>query len=374
MKKLILIFTSFIILSQTLNSQINSTKNFDERSDYWNMAFTGGGLLSLIDRIEKDNSILAGYNAGFEMFYDMNKEKSAVVINVNYGRIKKRVLNTESVNNNTYTEYFELTFGPRFYLGKRYFFETVLGNYVVNQVTNRPQPVGLEYNPEILLENATFCFGVGIGSGSRFKLSDNFDVIIKGKMNFLLPQLNAILYAGLNTGIVFNNKKIETEIETKYSKNRTWSVTVSGGINNPELFHSDEYRLAGNIGIEGAYRSAPKFEVYGSINYNKIDKRTSLNYDGSITDLTFGPRFMFGEEKYLSFIELGMGLYMQDYQYDYYSDNSGPFMGINFGTGLIIGINEHIGFPIKGKIHLLFNERNHPGGFLTATGGLRYTL
>jgi hypothetical protein len=338
------------------------------------MAFTGGALLSLIDRVEEDNTIFAGYNAGFEMFYDMNKKKSAVVINLNYGRIKKQAPNTESDGDNTYTEYFELSFGPRFYLGKSYFIETLLGNFFVIYVTNRPTPVGQEYNPGILLENATMCFGVGIGTGSRFKLSDDFDVIIKGKINFLLPGLKTILYAGLNTGIVFHNKKRDPEIEKQYYKNGTWSVTVTGGIINPELFHSADYEAAENIGIEGAYRSTPRFEVYGNLEYNRIKRNDRYTSGEGIVDLILGPRFLVGTKKYLGFFELGMGLYMQDYQYDYYSDNSGPFTGVNFGTGVIFNINEHIGIPLKGKMHLVFNGNNRPGGYFTAAGGLRYTL
>jgi len=203
MKKLILIAISFIISSNILYSQV---KKETERPDYWNMAYTGGALLSLIDRVEEDNTIFAGYNAGFEMFCDLNKGKSAIVINLNYGRIKKHPHNLESVTDYTYAEYFELTFGPRFYISKGYFVESLLGNFAVNDVSNMLKQVGLEYYPGSVLTNTSIYFGASIGAGSRIRLSDDFDAIIKGRVNFLLAGHEPILYAGLNTGIVFNNK------------------------------------------------------------------------------------------------------------------------------------------------------------------------
>ena len=129
-----------------------------------------------------------------------------------------------------------------------------------------------------------------------------------------------------------------------------------------------------HIYVEGAYRSAPKFEVYGNLEYNEI-KRNSSYYTGrSFIDLIFGPRFLFGNEKYLSFFELGMGMYIQDYLSAYYSNEDVPYVGVNFGAGVIINVNEHIGFPIKGKMHLIFNGINRPGGYLTTAAGLRYVL
>lgn len=369
MKKLILIIISFIISSNILYSQI---KNETERSDYWNMAYSGGTLLSFIDRVDKDNELYPGYNAGFEMFCDINSGKSAIVINLNYGRIKKHPYNLESVTDYMYTEYFELTFGPRFNIGKGYFVESLLGNYAVNNVTNMSKQVGLEYYPGSLI-NTSIYFGASAGAGIRIKLSDDFDAIIKGRVNFLLAGHDPIVYAGLNTGIVFNNK-IDPETDIKYSKKGSWSVTISGGISNPELFRNDEYRVAPNFGIEGAYRSSPRFEAYGNIDYNGIVNKSSVLTDRRITDIIFGPRFFIGPDKYLSFFEIGTGLYFDYYNIYSVYERDNIYAGVNIGTGVIISLNEHIGFPLKGKMHLMFNDRNHPGGFLTASGGLRYTL
>ena len=133
-------------------------------------------------------------------------------------------------------------------------------------------------------------------------------------------------------------------------------------------------KIGGNIGAEIAYRSEPKFEIYGNLDFNSVNCRNSAIYSSNTIDLICGPRFMIGTEKYKSFFELGMGLYLQDNQYDYYSVDSGLYLGLNFGTGLIINLNEQFGIPLKGKMHLVFNGNNKPGGFLTATGGLRYTL
>ena len=205
-------------------------------------------------------------------------------------------------------------------------------------------------------------------------LTGDIDAIIKGRINYLFPGLNSVLSAGLTTGIAFLNKKMEPEVEKLYSKNGSWSVTVSGGINNPELFHSANFNAAGNAGAEVAYRSAPKFEVYGNLEYNEIKRNPSYHTGRASIDLAVGPRFLFGHEKYLSFFELGMGLYIQDYLNSYYSYGDVPYLGINFGAGIIINVNKHIGFPIKGKIHMILNGNDHPGGFLTATGGLRYIL
>ena len=218
------------------------------------------------------------------------------------------------------------------------------------------------------------CFGIGAGTGAIFRLSKDFSAIIKGNLNYMVPGRYLILFGGLTAGIIFTNKKAESETEKRYKKKGSWSVTVSGGINNPELFRSVDYKAAMHIYVEGAYRSAPKFEVYGNLEYNEIKRVSGYKRGSSLIDLIFGPRFLFGNEKYLSFFELGMGMYIQDYLSAYYSNEDVPYVGVNFGAGVIINVNEHIGFPIKGKMHLIFNGINRPGGYLTTAAGLRYVL
>lgn len=362
MKKLILFLSLLLILYSVSFPQNILQNKSTEQTDYWNMAFTGGALFNLIDNIKNDNRFRTGYVAGFDLSYDLKNKNSALVITANYGRIK--YLFKEYPAFNSYKEYYELTFGPRFYIGKKYFVETLLGNYIVNYTQERP-----ETHEDIYLR-----FGIDAGAGLIIKITNDFDAVIKGRTNFLLTGERTILSGSLTTGIVFRNKKIEPEIEKRYSKNGVWSVTVSGGINNPELFRSVNYLAAGHIDVEGAYKSTPKFEVYGNLEYNEIERNPSYYTRRSLIDLNFGPRFLFGHDKYLSFFELGMGLYIQDYLNAYYSNGDIPYMGVNFGGGIIININKHIGFPVRSKIHLVFNGNNKPGGFLTATGGLRYTL
>jgi hypothetical protein len=371
MKKLILFLSLLLIHNSIPFSQNILHQKSSEQTDYWNMAFYGGALFNLIDNIDKDNKFRTGYIGGFDLSYDMKGRKSAIVITANYGRIKYTY--NYSPEFDSYKEYYEITFGPRFYLGKGYFAETLLGNYIINYTSTRPDPVGLEYQSGFFGKGFYVCFGAGACVGTRVKLTGDFDLIIKGRMNYLLPELKSVLSFGLTSGIVFLNKKIEPVVEKQYSKNGTWSITVSGGINNPELFRSVDYKAGGHIDVEGAYRSAPKFEVYGNLEYNEIKRNPEHSAGRSIIDLNFGPRFLFGKEKYLSFFEMGMGLYIQDYLNTYYSNGDIPYMGINFGTGIIINVNEHIGFPVKGKIHMIFNGNDKPGGYLTATGGLRYT-
>jgi hypothetical protein len=372
MKKLILIPSLLLILYSISFSQNILHQKSSEQDDYWNMAFTGGTLFNAVDNVEKDNIFRAGYTAGFDLFCNMLGKKSAIVVTAGYSRIKYTSNNYAGLN--PYKEYYELTFGPRFYLGKGYFVETLLGNYIINYAYDMPRSVGLEYYGGRLAEELYTCFGINAGAGTQLELTEDFDGIIKGRINFILPDLKSTIYAGLTAGIVFRNKKIEPETEKLYSKNGTWSFTVSGGINNPELFHSSNYNIGGNAAAELAYRSAPKFEVYGNLEYNEIQRNPDYSRGRSLIDLTFGPRFLFGKEKYLSFCELGMGMYIQDYLNTYYSNGDVPYMGVNFGTGVIINVNKHIGFPFRGKIHLIFNGNSHPGGYLTATGGLRYVL
>jgi len=76
----------------------------------------------------------------------------------------------------------------------------------------------------------------------------------------------------------------------------------------------------------------------------------------------------------LSFFEIGTGFYFDYYNIYSVYERDNISAGVNIGTGVVISLNEHIGFPLKSKIHLIFNDRNRPGGYLTAAGGLRYTL
>jgi hypothetical protein len=369
MKKLIVSLSLLLILySVSFSQNILQTKS-TEQTDYWNMAFTGGAFFNFIDNVKNDNRFRAGYAAGFDLSYDMKGKKSAIVITANYSRIKYTLNKYSGLN--YYKEYYEFTFGPRFYIGKKYFAETLLGNYIVNYTLERPE---ILYYSGGLHEDIYLRFGIGAGAGLIINITKDFDAVIKGRTNLMLTGEKSIISGSLTTGIVFRNNKIEPETERLYSKNGLWSVTVSGGINNPELFRSVDYQAAGHIDVEGAYRSAPKFEVYGNLEYNEIKRVSGYKHGSSLIDLNFGPRFLFGNEKYLSFFELGMGMYIQDYLSGYYSNGDVPYMGVNFGSGIIINANKHISFPLRGKIHLIFNGNNHPGGFLTATGGLRYML
>ena len=374
MKKLIVILVSILFTFQESLPQANFISTSSNRPSYWNIAYTGGVLFNINDKIEKDRKYYPGYNAGLEIYYNMEDRKSAILFRINYGRMKNQTLEKEYYREERYAEFIELTFGPRFYIAKKYFIEGVMGNYITGYNGRRIYMVDPEFNISNLQRDVYMGFGAAIGAGSVLKLSENFDIIIKCKLNALFPILKTILYTEINTGIVFHNKKIDRDVEKKFMKENDWSVTASGGLTNPEFFHNERFEMTASAGFEAACRTDPGFEVYGGLNYNGIRRKGDYENEKVIIDITFGPRFLIGNGTNLGFVEMGTGFYVFSPVSNSYRVTDDLYVGLNIGTGILATMLKDLGFLVKSKMHFIFNERGEPGGYLTVAGGVRYEL
>jgi hypothetical protein len=296
------------------------------------------------------------------LFYTLEDKKSALVFSFGTSREQARSLSSTNFYKTGSTVKKELLFGPRFYIGKDYFVEALIGNFLTRynfKIDEGKSPISG------LIDYEQISAGIGgtIGAGKTFKLSDKIEAVVKAKVSFGLPELKTILNASLNAGIIFNNKKIEKENDFEDSRN--WTVSVTGGVVSPGFLQSANYDIGANYGIEAAIRKSPGIESFCSLNFVTINKKYTSS-DRNIVNLTFGPRFFFGGKGYKALAEMSTGFYVYD--------SDALNLGANFGPGIIISITKYVAFTAKSNIHIIFNHKNQPGSFLTASGGLRYTL
>ena len=370
MNKLILI-PCFIILFTSLSfSQVKKSENKPDNSGYWNASFSAGPMYTL-DKTDFGHVYYPGYNAGFEIFYTMKDQKSSIIFGFSFSKAQAHDFENNLYKQSGFTEKKEFTFGPRFYLGKGYFVEAALEDFLSSynfRVTEDKAMVGLGHS-DITYAGA----GGALGAGRIFRLSQNTGLIVKARFSFGFLDKKAILNSILNAGIIFNNRETGNETEQKLQKSN-WSFTVSGGFTNPEFFHSANYNIAGNFGFEAAFRNTSKSELFWNLNYNKVSVDNNFLNTRNIIDITFGPRFFFGNNKIAAFTEIGAGLYFYNHIREQNIKPNAMVIGGKVGPGMIFGISKHIAITAKSDMHLVFDEGRHPGGFLTVSGGLKYML
>ena len=369
MKKLILIPGLILILAfQYSFSQVKNSDNPQFRSSYWNISFSAGPTFNSIDRLNSDYKYNPGYGVDFELFYTLEDKKSAIVFCFGISKEQARSLDNTNYYKIGSTVKKELLFGPRFYIGKGFFVEGLIGNFLTRY--NFKIDEGKSQISGLLdYEHVSAGIGGAIGAGKTFRLSDNLEADVKAQITFGLPELNTILKTSLNAGIIFNNEKIEKGNDVQ--DGNIWTVSLTGGVISPEFLHSTEYDIGANCGIEAALRKSSRVEVFCGLNYSKINEKYTSSSDRNIINFMFGPRFFFGSSNYLVFTEISTGFYIYDVGND---PIDALYLGGNFGPGIILSITKYVGFTAKSNIHIIFNHKNQPGSLLTASGGLRYEL
>ena len=368
MKKLILIPCLIIFLFSYFSySQIKSIEPNTDKG-YWNASFSAGPAF-INDAVDKEHSYFPGYNAGFEVFYMMKNQSSAVVLGFSFSRAQAH--DYQYNNQPGYTEKKEITFGPRFYTGKGYYFEAALSNFLSSYNFPAPDDPGLRILG--IYDRVYSGAGFEIGAGKTFDISSSTGLILKARIGLGLISKATILNSSLNAGIVFNNKETMKETGQKPAGSK-WYITLTGGLINPEFFHSANYSLGGNFGVEAALKNNPNSEFFWGLSYHQVKANTTSMSTRNIIDVMSGPRFYFGSQKASAFFEMGAGLYFYNH---IKADNITPnaiIIGGKFGPGISVSISKHFSFIAKSNIHFVFDDRRHPAGFLTAAGGLRYML
>lgn len=376
MKKQIIPGIILILIVQHSFTQIKSTKDTASQTGFWSIGYTGGAAIKLIDNTRETNKSFAGYTTGISLYINID-EKSSIGVEANYGRFANKDIYHFNRLEKDYISYIELTFGPKFQLGKNYYLSVHLGNYFLtyNYEDEYYSPYTYFYSNE---RSATYPgFGASFEGGKIFKFSKSFDLTVNGKLSLGLPGMEPVIYGMLRAGVIFNNGKTAEKDRKKLPSEKTHSISLSGGITDPSFFNNDNYRITPNIGIEGTLKTSPKIELYGNVTYNKILDEYSYFFNtayGSITEITTGPRFIIGSQKYAGFVQPGVGLYLYYHRIRSSSSEEEMFYGINASAGFMINVFNDFRVVIKSGAHIIFDEQVRPGGYINTSGGIRYEL
>jgi hypothetical protein len=372
MKKLIVLAISLLaILPKSFSQTGNITSDVRKNSSYWDISYTIGSALIIYNDLKKVYKYNPGYSLGLDLQYNFDEKSEGIIFGASYTRVDRKRVEHE------YVDFIGITVGPHFTIAEKYFAEAGFGNYFVNH-TGHKYLEFIDQSTESLEYDTYIGFGLNAGAGVKIDIGSNLNLLLKGKINLLFPDLKNIVYAGLYTGITFDNKTSDVKLEKQLSKNPSWGIALTGGVTSPDFFTNNRFKTSGNIGIDAALRTSLKFEAYGSLNHNLINRKNLQSGDliqRSYSDFTFGPRWFIGKDKYLAFVELGGGVYV------HYSGGTDPYTdddlypGISFGTGMLLNVYKSLGIIVKDKIHFIFNgENSYPGGYLTVAGGVRYEL
>lgn len=370
-------FFPIILFGQTISNPSQNDSNYN----YWSLAYMGGTSFSLIDRTnnqqyysgyQTNNLQRAGWNIGLDMLGSVDR---------NLGIFFSTSYTSLSTHNTAYSNYsfFEITFGPRFfdiYNREKYFIEAGMGNYWIfksSRAYSGVEPYSYYSSEEFSAPDMGF--GLNVGAGVLYSLTNNTDLLLRCKIHYALPVLKSVLYAGINTGIVFNNGKDQKKESTVDENNKAWSFTLSGGIYIPAYSEYYRYSTSGTTGLEIARKAGQSYEIFGKLNYNYIGRDVDYfsHYDLYLIDVSLGPRFYFGEKNTKVFMEIGSGVYYYTSQATYFFRDalSG---GFNLGTGIKQKLNGNVSLVLKSNAHLLFSVRNYPAAYITATGGIRLEI
>ena len=375
MKKLSITGIILTLFVQHSLAQIKSVEDSSAETGFWSIGYTGGAAIKLFDNTGETNKSFAGYTAGISLYINID-EKSSIGAEANYGRFANKDVYHFNRLEKDYTTYFELTFGPKFNIGKNYYFSVHLGNYFLTYNYEDEYYSNYTYYSVNMRTNTYPGFGASFEAGKIFEFSKSFDLTVNGKLSLGLPGMKPVLRGMLRAGVIFNNGKAAESDRTKLPE-KTHSISLSGGITDPSVFNKVNHPITPNIGIEGTLRTSPKIELYGNVTYNEILGNYSRFYNtahGSITELTAGPRFMIGSQKYAGFVQPGGGLYLYyNRTRSGYSEEE-MFYGINAGAGFMVNVFNDFSVIIKSRIHIIFDGQVRPGGYINTTGGIRYEL
>ena len=166
---------------------------------------------------------------------------------------------------------------------------------------------------------------------------------------------------------------LQAQSKLKQSK---FSISIQGGAFLPVGDESDEYNIGGNAGLGLNYKFNSTIEIYAEGNHNFTGYKPltyygapPTNYNGkpSIFDMGIGTRFIFGQSKFKTFVEGGVGMYMfyypaSTYTFSYIDPKTGntiystftvesyndEFLGTHVGLGEMFNVSINIDLYLRG--------------------------
>lgn len=370
MKTLILAVIYYSVFSSVIYSQNRMASRPDFKDEYWKISFVAGGSLQLHETIDElSEGILGGYNGGFELSYNFEKEKTEAVISVLYSSFEKKIdqVSISCDNRKRSIQFFEISFGPKFYIGSTYFVQAAMGNYIHSYKMIIPQShLGYVYN--IYDVDVHAGFGFNIGGGKKVSISKSLDLNLTAKFHSSFARLQSIDYITLNAGLVMKNDVVNSE--NKYNIT-PFSLSVYGGIVQPEFFHSDRYQVSDFFGLDGGFSKSNNNEIFITMLLSHFRNTEDENYrkDDIVFETAAGPRYFIGIDKTRGFVEFGGGFYV----YDSSNRESDIYLGTNAGVGLIHYVSSRLGVTLRTKMHILLGL-NAPSPYLNAGAGVRWDI
>jgi hypothetical protein len=370
MKAIFLAVIFQIILYSFSYSQGYKFQTYDSTDDYWSMSFFGGGAYRLIHSGDDVDLSTFGATGGLEAAINFPNANYSLLFDIGFSSFPFTTSETDYYPNRKFkNEEIEISFGSRFYLKNNFFVQGAIGMYVHSFRRIYKYDI---IDPEFYYflndySNYAAGFGFNIGGGKLFSLSKTVSLITIGKIHFSSPENKGILYFTLNAGIQIKNNNT---VQKSGQKNSNISAAVYSGFANYEGFHSLEYEILPNLGIEGTYRTGVN-ELFINVFYNQFKhKYSSSNQPKTLTTILIGERLFIGNETTRGFFEFGGGMYAYDNNTS--SRTPADNVGIITGTGLIQKLYSNLSGIIKADFNWIFNEHLNESRFLTLDGGLRW--
>ncbi|RPI19744.1 MAG: hypothetical protein EHM58_00630 [Ignavibacteriae bacterium] len=370
MKAIMSVVILQLIFSSFLFSQKKETiGKININNRYWSLGITGGGAAYLIDDIyPKKINPLPGFTFGTEISYNFSGLNSSLLFSVNYTSFNVSPSKYEYHGNKIKDkiENIEISIGPRFFTGKNYFIQGSFGNYIhFGRYVNENNVYGKLYNTY-----TDAGLGFSIAAGRFIPLSKSLDLLMEGKIHSVLPQLKEVLYFTLNAGVVLNGKGNGL----KQNSLNNYSIAVSGGITNFDMFYTKEYKTKPNIGLEIGYKTGGnEFLIIGM--YNKIKNYRDNEYiSRSLASITAGERIYIGEKNIKGFFEIGGGLYGSSRTRSgiVETSDSKSGIGITAGAGVMYNITSRLNVIAKSVFNTIFSDKIKESPFITLQAGLRW--
>jgi hypothetical protein len=239
-----------------------------------------------------------------------------------------------------------------------------MGNYIHSFRTKIPQSIIYEINDVDVHAG----FGFNFGGGKKISLSKSLDLNLTAKLHSSFPSLKNVEYITLNAGLVMKNDIAAPENSYNTSP---FSISVFGGIIQPEFFHSDRYRVSDFFGLDGGFGKLSHSEIFATLLFSRFRYAEYLNSSKNdiVLEASAGPRYFIGTDKTRGFVEFGGGLYI----FDSRSRDSDIYLGTNAGAGLIHYVSSRLGVTIRTKMHILLGQ-SAPSPYLNAGAGVRWDI
>jgi hypothetical protein len=355
LKTLILAVICCAAFSSVIYSQDRMASKPDFKDEYWKISFIAGSSVQLHETIDElSKAVLPGYNAGIELSYCFEKIKTEAVASVLFSSFTNRLPNigpAQEIGERS-IRYFEVTLGPKFYLGNSYFLQVAIGNYINSFRTK------YFYNTEVYSG-----YGFNIGGGKRINLTKQIDLNLAGKMHMSFPESGKILFVTLDAGLTLkdNNSKPQPVSGS--------AVAIYAGIVQPEFLVSDKFYVSDFLSLEYAFKRSnwQEININLCLNHFRYEREYYYKIDDIVLECTAGPRFIIGNGSTKGFVGFGGGIYF----YNSKKADSDTYFGTNAGVGLMQHLSGKLSILFKSNLNVLISPDSQ-SPYVNAGAGLRW--